>query len=56
MLLIFKNDARSLARLVAMWFSFQEYVGTPVNSRPSLFRIDSVHRMDTSLPYALLVF
>jgi hypothetical protein len=40
MSLIFKNDARSLARRVAI---FQELVDKPVNGRPSLFRIDSVH-------------
>jgi hypothetical protein len=42
MTLIFKNDARSLqaCHYVAL---FQEFVDTPVNSRPSLFHIDSVH-------------
>jgi hypothetical protein len=28
----------------------------PVNGRPSLFRIDSVHQMETSLSHALLVY
>jgi hypothetical protein len=41
MFLIFKNDARSLARRVTMWFFFQEFIATPVNGRPFLFRIDS---------------
>jgi hypothetical protein len=39
MSLIFKNDARSLPRLVTLW---QKFVDTPVNGRPSLFHIDSV--------------
>jgi hypothetical protein len=28
---------------------FQEFIDTPVNGRPSLFGIDSVHQMETSL-------
>jgi hypothetical protein len=47
MSLIFKNDARSLARLVKALF--QEFVHTPVNGRPSLSRIGSIHQMETSL-------
>jgi hypothetical protein len=35
---------------------FQKFVDTPVNGRPSLFRIDSVHLMETSLSHALLVY
>jgi hypothetical protein len=35
---------------------FQEFVDTPVNDRSSLFRIDSVHQMETSLSHALLVY
>jgi hypothetical protein len=35
---------------------FQEFVDTPVNGRPSLFRIVSVHQMRTSLSHALLVY
>jgi hypothetical protein len=35
---------------------FQKFVDAPVNSRPSLFRIDSVHQMETSLSHALLVY
>jgi hypothetical protein len=35
---------------------FQEFVDTPVNGRPSLFRIDSVHQMESSLSHALLVY
>jgi hypothetical protein len=31
---------------------FQEYVDTRVNGRSSLFRIDSVHQMETSLSHA----
>jgi hypothetical protein len=35
---------------------FQKLVDTPVNGRPFLFRIDSVHQMETSLSHALLVY
>jgi hypothetical protein len=35
---------------------FQEFVDTPVNGRPSLFHIDSVHKMETFLSHALLVY
>jgi hypothetical protein len=35
---------------------FQVFVDTPVNDRPSLLRIDSVHQMQTSLSHALLVY
>jgi hypothetical protein len=35
---------------------FQKFVDTPVNGRPSLFRIDSVNQMETSLSHALLVY
>jgi hypothetical protein len=35
---------------------FQEFVDTPVNGCPSLFRIDSVHQMETTLSHALLVY
>jgi hypothetical protein len=35
---------------------FQEFVDTPVNGHPPLFRIDSVHQMETSLSRALLVY
>jgi hypothetical protein len=35
---------------------FQEFVDTPVNGRLSLFRINSVHQMKTSLSHALLVY
>jgi hypothetical protein len=34
---------------------FQKFVDTPVNGRPSLFRIDSVLQMETSLSHALLI-
>jgi hypothetical protein len=34
---------------------FQEFVNTLVNGRPSFFRIDSIHQMETSLSQALLV-
>jgi hypothetical protein len=50
---IFKNDARFLARRVTMWLSVK-IIDTPVNGRPSLLDIDSVHQMETSLSYALL--
>jgi hypothetical protein len=55
MSLIFKNDARSLAMQVTMWLSFK-IIDTPVNGLLSLFRIDTVHRMETSLSVALLVY
>jgi hypothetical protein len=55
MSLIFKNDARSLSMRVTMWL-LQEFVDTPINGRPSLFRIDSVPQMETSLSHALLVY
>jgi hypothetical protein len=35
---------------------FQKFVDTPVSGRPSLFRIDTVHHMETSLSHALLVY
>jgi hypothetical protein len=35
---------------------YQKIVDTPVNGRPSLFNIDSVHQMWTSLSHVLLVF
>jgi hypothetical protein len=35
---------------------FQELIDTPVNGRPSLFRIDNVHQMETSFSHALLVY
>jgi hypothetical protein len=35
---------------------FQEFIATPRNGRPSLFCIDSVHQMETSLSHALLVY
>jgi hypothetical protein len=52
MSIFFKNDATLLqdGRVAR----FQKY--TPVNGRPSLFRIDSVHQMATSLSHALLVY
>jgi hypothetical protein len=31
---------------------FQEFVNMPVNGRPSLFRIDSIHLIATSLSHA----
>jgi hypothetical protein len=51
----FKNDARfsKLCHYVAL---FQELVDTPVNGRVSLFRIDNVHQMETSLSHAMLVY
>jgi hypothetical protein len=54
MSLIFKNNARSLGTACHYVALFQ-FVDTPVNG-PSLFRIDSVHRMETSLSHALLVY
>jgi hypothetical protein len=50
MSLIFKNDAGSLPMRVTMGLCFKNY-DTPVNGRPSLFRIDSVHKMDMSIIY-----
>jgi hypothetical protein len=35
---------------------FQIFVDTPVNGRPSLFRIDSAHQIETSLSHALWVY
>jgi hypothetical protein len=55
MSLKFKNDARSLARHVNVAL-LKEFVDTPVNGRPSLFRIDSVLQMETSLSHALLLY
>jgi hypothetical protein len=51
MLLIFKNDARSFARHYVTLF--QKIVETPINGRLSLFCIDSVHQMATSLFHGL---
>jgi hypothetical protein len=34
---------------------FQKFVDILINGRPSFFRIDSVHQMETSLSDALLV-
>jgi hypothetical protein len=34
----------------------QEFVDTPVNGRTSLFRIGSVHQMETSLSHDMLVY
>jgi hypothetical protein len=34
---------------------FQEFVNTSLNGRPSLFCIDSVHMMETSLSHALSI-
>jgi hypothetical protein len=44
MSIIFKNYAWSLAGRFTMWL-FKEFVDTPVNGRPSLFRIDSVYQI-----------
>jgi hypothetical protein len=55
MSLIFKNDARSLGSRVTTWLSFKNLF-THEYGRPSLFRIDSVHQMETSLSHALLVY
>jgi hypothetical protein len=38
-----------------MWLSLK-IIDTPVNGLPSLFRIDSVHQIETSLSHALLVY
>jgi hypothetical protein len=35
---------------------FQKFVDMPENGLPSLFCIDSVHQMETSLSHALLVY
>jgi hypothetical protein len=35
---------------------FQESVNTPLNGRPSLFRIDNVHQMETSFPFLFFFF
>jgi hypothetical protein len=53
-LLIFKNYALFVEwHFVAL---FQKLVDTPVIGRLTLFRIDSVHQMETSLSHALLVY
>jgi hypothetical protein len=56
MSLLLENDVRSLARRVTMWLSLEKIIDTPLNGRPSLFRIDSVHQMKISLSHALLVY
>jgi hypothetical protein len=62
MSLIFKNDKfnifpRSLARRFTHYVAFfQDFVDTPINGRPSFFRIDRLHHMETSLSHALLVY
>jgi hypothetical protein len=53
-IIMFKNDARSLARRVTTWRTVSKIVDTPVN--PSLFGINSVYQMETSLSHALLVY
>jgi hypothetical protein len=50
---MFKNDARSLARQ-SLCGSLSKNVDTPVNGRPSLFGIEGVHQMETSLSHAFL--
>jgi hypothetical protein len=55
MSLIFKNDAFSIAKR-ALCGTISKIIDTPVNGRPSLFRIDGVHQMETSLSDALLVY
>jgi hypothetical protein len=54
MSLIFKIDAGFLKWRVTWWLLLK-IVDGPVNSRSSLFRINSVHQMATSLSQALLV-
>jgi hypothetical protein len=51
MTFIYKNDARFLAWLVAL---FQEFVDTPVNGIS--FHIDSIYQMETSISHASLVY
>jgi hypothetical protein len=56
---VFKNDARSLARYVALGGlcgSRSKIVDMLVNGGPSLFGSDSVHQMETFLSHALLVY
>jgi hypothetical protein len=55
MSLIFKNDA-GFNRGGSLCGTLSKIINTPVNVRPSLFRIDSVHQMETSLSHALLVY
>jgi hypothetical protein len=43
MSLIFKNDARSFAMHSLCGF-LSKIIDTPVNGRPSFFRIDSAHK------------
>jgi hypothetical protein len=51
MLFMFKNDAGE-----SQCGSMSKIVDTPVNGRPSLFGIDSVLQMETSLSHALLAY
>jgi hypothetical protein len=56
-----RNARRELAKIMlthckAQCGSLPKNVDTPVNGRPSLFGIDSVHQMETSLSHALLVY
>jgi hypothetical protein len=53
MSLIFKNNARKACCFVTL---FRKFVDTPVNGRPSLFRIDSVHQIEIARSHALLVY
>jgi hypothetical protein len=46
----------ALGRGVQWWDMVEKVVATPLNGRPSLFRIDSVHQMETSLSRASLVY
>jgi hypothetical protein len=52
---VFKNDARSLHG-VSLRGTLSKIIDTPVYGRPSFFRINSVHQIETSLSHALLVY
>jgi hypothetical protein len=54
MSLIFKNDVTS-KQGGSLCGTRSEIIDTPVNGRPSLFCIDSVHPMETSVSHSLLV-
>jgi hypothetical protein len=55
MSLVFKNDGRH-SQGGSFRGTLLKIIDTPVNARPSLFRIDSAHQMETSLSNALLVY
>jgi hypothetical protein len=53
---MFKNHARPISNKAGHYVALSKTVDTPVNGLSSLFRIDSVHQMETSLSHALSVY